>query len=408
MEKNNQKSLWRFIVVINKKIVQSILHFLSLSLYYLFRLFPIQSKLIVFSSERDYCDNSWALYKYIHENYSDYKFVWATLKPQKYNNDSRTKFVYHPYGFTICSSWYIARANYIFYTHGLGADLKIRKEQIVMNLWHGIAIKGTKGGIDTSIEKDPLFTHLIYLGELNKKSQATFLKCKESYLVPLGYPRNDLLLNNQSKGSENPFAPKNFDGKVIIWMPTFRKSINKLLSEDSCETHTGLPLFNSTDEIIQLNQYLKLINVCLITKIHHLQTVNKVFTQKFSNIIFITDDDLISNGIQLYQIIGKSDALLTDYSSVFIDYLLLNKPIGFILDDIEEYEKNRGKFLFHDVKKILAGEHIYNIEQLYMFFDSISNNIDIYRNLRENIINSMITYQDNNSCKRICDFCGIK
>ena len=112
--------------------------------------------------------------------------------------------------------------------------------------------------------------------------------------------------------------------------------------------------------------------------------------------------------LQLYQIVGKTDALLTDYSSICIDYLLLNRPIGFILDDIKEYEKNRGKFLFEDVKRVLAGKHIYNIEHLYSFLKEVSNNIDSTKNLRDGIIDSMITYQDNNSCKRICEFLGIK
>ena len=304
-----------------KNVILKIISLIKTIIYNLFRLFPLQSNLIVLSSERDYCDNSWALYKYIHENYPDYRFVWVTLKPKRYNNDLRTKFVYHPYSFTIDSTWYIARAKYIFYTHGLGAELKIRKNQIVMNLWHGIAIKGTKGGVDTSVEKEPLFTHLIYLGEMNKKTQASFLKCKETYLVPLGYPRNDLMLNNQSEGCKNPLLPNGFKGKVVIWMPTFRKSINKLLSEDSCETYTGLPLFNNIDEIMLLNEYIKSINICIIVKIHHLQASNQIFNYKFSHIIFITDDDLMNKNLQLYQIVGKTDALLTDYSSICIDYL---------------------------------------------------------------------------------------
>ena len=87
-----------------KNVILKIIRLIKTIIYNLFRLFPLQSKLIVLSSERDYCDNSWALYKYIHENYPDYRFVWVTLKPKRYNNDSRTKFVYHPYSFTINST----------------------------------------------------------------------------------------------------------------------------------------------------------------------------------------------------------------------------------------------------------------------------------------------------------------
>ena len=354
------------------KIITYIKSILLKLIYLFFRFFPLNSKMIILASERDYSDNSWALYQYIYNKYPNYRFIWATLIKKTYDNNSRTKFVYHPYWFTIKSMWYIARAKYIFYTHGLGGNLKIRKGQLVMNLWHGIAIKGTKGGIETSENKKPLFTHLIYLGDKNKKTQAQFLRCDEKYLIPLGYPRNDLMLNNRSEGCLNPFVPANFTGKVIIWMPTFRKSISKNLSEDSCETQTGLPLFNNINEIQQLNEYLVSINVCILVKIHHLQAINQVFQLNFSNIIFITDNVLEKQNLQLYQIVGKSDALLTDYSSISIDYLLLDQPIGYILDDLEEYEKNRGAFLFDNVKEVFAGTHIYNKEHLYAFLNEIS------------------------------------
>lgn len=373
-------------------------------IYSFFRLFPIEEKLIIFASERDYSDNSFALYEFIHSHYPEYHFVWATLEKNKYNNDERTKFIYHPYKFTFGSAWYISRAKYIFYTHGLGCDLKIRREQIVINLWHGIAIKGKKGGYNKS---KPTFSYSIYLGDMNKKTQAMFLGCDEKYLLPLGYPRNDLMLNNKSNGYANPFVPSGFKGKVVVWMPTFRKSISKYLSEDRCETYTGLPLFNSLNDLIILNDYLESIDVCVIAKIHHLQAQNEVFTLKFSRIIFVTDNDLLRNNIQLYQMLGKTDALLTDYSSVYIDYLLLDRPIGFILDDFEDYIRSRGTFLFEKVKDIMPGYHIYEMKQLFLYLKEVSNNIDSTKILREKLLDSMITFQDNKSCERICKFCNL-
>ena len=129
----NETSLLFFVTFVIKRV-------LSIILYYLFRLFPIKSKLIVFESERDYCDNSWALYHYISSHYSGYEFVWVTHEKKIYNNHKHTKFVYHPFAFTPLSAWYIARAKYIYYTHGLCTNFKKRKRQIVIILWHGIAL----------------------------------------------------------------------------------------------------------------------------------------------------------------------------------------------------------------------------------------------------------------------------
>ncbi len=47
-------------------------------------------------------------------------------------------------------------------------------------------------------------------------------------------------------------------------------------------------------------------------------------------------------GLQLYEFIHCADALVSDYSSVAIDYLLLDRPLGFTLDDYKEYTQSRG------------------------------------------------------------------
>jgi CDP-glycerol glycerophosphotransferase len=375
--------------------------------YHFFLKLPIDKNLIIFASEKDYCDNSWALYQYIKNNCSKkYYFVWATLEDKKYNDDIRTKFVLHQYHFTFKSAWYIARAKYVCYTHGLGADIKKREGQTILNLWHGIPFKGLKGGFKPSSIESPLFDYAVYLGPENKRTLAQFLSCDEKFMVLLGSPRNDLMLNNKGYGYNNPFVPNDFKGKVIIWMPTFRKSINPALSED-CETSTGLPLLNTVEDINDLNAFLQSQNVSIIVKIHHLQAEEPTFKLHFSNIIFVTDDDIASKGLQLYQMLGLTDALLSDYSSIAIDYLLMDRPMGFILYDLKEYEASRGKFLYKDIRDVLAGDYIYNIEDLHHFVAEVAHGVDSTKEKREELIPKMITYPDNRSCERICKFLNI-
>ena len=49
--------------------------------------------------------------------------------------------------------------------------------------------------------------------------------------------------------------------------------------------------------------------------------------------------------IPVNRILGKADALISDYSSAAIDYLILDRPIGFLLKDVEEYGNSRGFIL---------------------------------------------------------------
>lgn len=400
----NKKVVWKFF----HSVVFHVLNIYYCLLYSICRLFPINRKLVIFESEEDFSDNSWAFYQYLLNNYPQYHFVWfchSRNTVEKYSGKyARTKFVFHNYCFrSHYAAWYMACARYVFFTHGLGGQVKHRSGQYVLNLWHGIAIKGLRKF--PPLQEKPFYNHLLYLGKMNLHTQALFLGCSDKLLLPLGYPRNDLLLNNIAHGFENPFVPFEFDGKVILWMPTFRASVNKSLSEEKVDTATGLPLLTTVQSIDRLNVFLQALHICIIVKIHHLQAKKDVFGLKYSNIVFVTDSDIADKGLQLYQIIGKSDALLSDYSSIAIDYLLTDKPMGFILDDLESYANSRGAFLFENITEILAGTHIYSEDELRAFLLEISQGIDSTIDIRNRLIPRMIEYPDAYSCKRIADFC---
>ena len=96
-----------------------------------------------------------------------------------------------------------------------------------------------------------------------------------------------------------------------------------------------------------------LINFCrdnhvlVVIKKHYLQIPYDFGENVLTNIVYLENQDLEDNGLQLYEFINCSDALISDYSSVAIDYLLLNRPIGFTLDDYDAYTESRG-WVFED------------------------------------------------------------
>lgn len=358
--------------------------------------------LVAFSSDVDYSDNSRALYEYMHRNKLQYNYVWLLHKSEIPPARPNTEFV--QLFSSIRSVALLAKAKYIFYTHPLGNLFHPRKGQIVINLWHGIPFKGVKGDNPPTI---PPFNILLCLGENNISTIAKFVGCDESYVRPWGYPRIDLLVSNCKDGQQNPFAPKGFEGKLIMWMPTFRKSPIKKLSEETCDSETGLPLLRTIEEIHKFNDYLIQVGVVVIIKVHHLQTQKDAFKTSCSNIIFLQDKDIISKGYQLYEIVAKSDALLTDYSSIFADYLVLNKPIGFILDDLKDYENCRGSFMYNPITDVLGGSHIYDYNQLKAFCEEISIGIDSTSKFRNKVKKMMIKYPDGNNCQRIINNLGM-
>ena len=73
--------------------------------------------------------------------------------------------------------------------------------------------------------------------------------------------------------------------------------------------------------------------------------------------------------IQLYSLLGSVDILLTDFSSIYIDYLLLNRPIGFVAADFYEYSNSRG-FVFDNPNDYMPGAKISSLKELKTFLHS--------------------------------------
>lgn len=143
-------------------------------------------------------------------------------------------------------------------------------------------------------------------------------------------------------------------------------------------------------------------------KLHPYQAELPVFQRHYDNILVLRNKDLETENLQLYQVIPYSDALITDYSSIATDYLLLDKPIIFTLDDYEEYAASRGAFFPENAKDYMKGYHIYNVDDLEKALRDIAVGKDIYKEEREKIFPEYHAYKDGNSARRVLDAIGVK
>ena len=112
----------------------------------------------------------------------------------------------------------------------------------------------------------------------------------------------------------------------------------------------------------------------------------------FSTILILKQADL---KCQLYPLLGNCDYLLTDYSSVWVDYEIMDKPIGFVMDDIEQYRSSRG-FNFDNMDKILPGPILSSLDSLISFCETPEK----YNYKRTNLFNE---YKDNKSSQRLME-----
>lgn len=377
----------------SKRIKQIAEKFL-ISLTFLNKYIPKNEKQIVLYSNLGFRDNVKALYDYLIENryYEQYHIICATNESKQYKKINKNALFVSP----IIGLYYYLRSKYFFYSFGK-YPIYPSKRQIVVNLWHGMPLK--KIGLLSETEKDlkyNFFTYVLATSEFFKPVMAKVFGCSEKQVIITGEPRNDALFK---KVNISNYFNINENNKKIIYMPTFRYSAD-LMIDNSGSKDTVYEKLKDKKVLVELNNELFRKNIILFIKPHPLDNFDKLFIEHLSNIFYITDEILNKKNITLYTFLGNMDALITDYSSVYFDYLLLNKPIGFVVDDIDNYEEKRG-FVIDNPLNIMPGEKIKDLDGLNKFFENLFNDVDEFIGERK-VVNDLVNrYKDENNCRRL-------
>lgn len=152
--------------------------------------------------------------------------------------------------------------------------------------------------------------------------------------VPLGHPRNDFLVRNSGNqafiDSERKKLGISENSKVILFAPTQRESL--VLKND----YDKKLLESYFAELEKLDRQLSNVNVKILFRPHY--HFNKFPRYEFKNIYLVTSDRFPNPAVLML----ISDVLITDYSSIYVDYLLLQKPIAFYQPDLDYYQEVRG------------------------------------------------------------------
>lgn len=331
------------------------------------------------------------MYEYLRKNKQDkYKLIWIYSDK---NFLPEHPYVKGYYKFSFKAFYYYARAKYVFCTHGIYSFLNLKHKNKIVNLWHGMPLKNigcmdSKNCGTTPTKAD----YLIATSSFFQKIMAvSFNNLDINKVLLVGQPRNDQMFEETDFFKNRDIDTTQYNS-IGIWLPTYRQSIIGDVRSDGVYNENGIT-FLSMDDLHQLDKFLKEISSLLIVKLHPMDALQKANFEDFKNLIIIKPKDFKE---QLYPLLGSVNYLLTDYSSVWIDYCILRRPIGFVMNDIEEYKNSRG-LTIDELDKKLPGEIIDNYEKLINFIMNppkfIDTNLELYN-----------LYCDNNASKRIADY----
>jgi len=358
-----------------KKIFKWIRGMLLLPFWWLERLIPRDKHIFVFGSwhGNKYSDNSKALFEYILNNESKFKPYWITHNKMIYEKLIKEgKPVLMAYSL---KGWLISlRASVAFNTNINDLNNYALHGAKRICLWHGMPLKkieyDTKFGLAMQGKDGKISSRLkviirktIYPYSSHKKRPKVTISSSEffipflssafllnsDYIWLTGLPRTDCFYESKKENIISELRCKYVHSRIILYMPTFRLSMyggkvyNPFLEKN----------FNSESFI----NFLDNENIVFLYKPHY---HDRAFTFSLPSDRFILLND--NDYDELYVLISNIDILITDYSSVYFDFLCLNKPAILTPFDYDFYI-NKAREHYFDYN-LLPSIKAYNWDEL--------------------------------------------
>lgn len=392
---------------------------LILPIYGLSFLMPRSKNIWVFGSTfgRRFADNPRYLYLYMNSEHKEIRSVWISHNRDVVNfltENGYEAYYYH----SLKGIWIALRAKvYIFDNYSKDINFWQSGGALKINLWHGSGNKQINHDnpfdkvrhpknlyekwkyFPRTISDEKPSHYILATSDPLAKIFASAFRVDMSHVIVAGYPRNDAMISfaNESDRENNCFnkaltkkekdiqekliSLRKLQKKVLVYLPTFRESEIK---------------FFDVVNLDKLNDSLKQNNYVMAVKLHPKSKLLKEFNRLDCSEIINIDSD-----VDVYTFLSLSDMLITDYSSIYTDYMLLNKPVVAFQYDRDDYEtESRGYSISQDEympeKNANTGDEL--IQKIVEAFED-----DTRKSERNKSRDRMFKYLDTQSSERLCE-----
>ncbi|EGQ3679653.1 glycosyltransferase [Staphylococcus pseudintermedius] len=347
-----------------------------------------------------------------HETFSNYQHIWVVNHPDTLVFYQEKFKVFQNVSFVIKESNEYLKAltesKFLINNATFPAYFTKKPQQIYINTWHGTPLKhmgfDVKNNLKGSQNTMKNFLASDYMISPNAHTTNIFkhaFKLDGLYsgeILEIGYPRIDLTINTTANEAREYLAEhlnlkKN---PIILYCPTWRgKNVND--PENS--------LLNVFEEIKLLNQ-----------KLPH-QVLVKVHPFVYSKAKEMPElkPYLVPDFLDTNQLMPAVDLMITDYSSIFFDFLVTDKPIVFYVPDLDKYQNERGVYIdlcalpgpvadnIQDVITLVSNES-YKDADVQGKYAKFKHNFVNYENgsVTERLIESVFLNQQDTSSKNAC------
>lgn len=346
-------------------------------------LFPIKKNRVAFVSmhNENFCDALGAVRDELKKR-GGYDFVYITRQDLSLSNPLKAL------TFFIVKSRLLATAEYVFLNDNFlpMGKLKFRSEAVITQLWHaegafkkfGLHIPQNDALRKAEIAANSKLSFVVCSSEGVRKIYAEAFGVNEEKVLPLGAPRVDYLKNEKNRESAlreiHEKYPQTKNKKIILYAPTFR------------------------DDPERDKEILKKFNIAALKKA--LGDEYEIFVRLHPQ-IHISDRDTegatdVTDFPDVRKLILASDVLVTDYSSICMDFAFLQKKTVFFTYDLDWYTERRN--FYFDYESFVPGLVAKTTEEL---ISSIKGDFQTERNEKFREFN--FDFFDSESAKRVVD-----
>lgn len=398
-----------------KKLIERIKYWsqiLLLPVYWFSFLIPRDKNIWVFgcSFGKRFSENPRYLYLYISQRHADQiRPIWISKSKEivGFLNENHYKAYYYLSwkGIYTC----LRSKVYIYDNYSKDINFWLSGGAVKVNLWHGSGNKKTN--YDNKFDKvrhpknfyekwltfprrlsdEKPHHYTLATSDAMREIFMSAFRTDAKHIVMDGYPRNDVLfedctINNLMTEAERKLIEvidekRNQRIKILAYMPTFRDSEVKLLD---------------VIHLDELNDFLNRNKLFLIIKLHPKSKIKDNMTNLDYTNILIADAE-----IDVYTFLKDIDLLITDYSSVYSDYMLLDRPVIAFHYDWELYQENtRDSYIEHD-----AYMPEVKVRNMFELEDAVLELLTEDRCKKDRISsrNRMFCYQDGKASERITE-----
>ncbi len=386
--------------------------------YWLSFLMPRSKKIWLFGSTfgRRFADNPRYLYLYLSQNHedvaqelkatADIRPIWISHNKQIVGSLKEEGYEAY-YNHSLKGIWYCLRGKVYFYDN-YPKDISqwLSGGAMKVNLWHGAPLK--KIQMDNIHDKVRYPERKIdkfryFIRRFTDEKPSHYVISPSEFFAPIfesafatkkvltvGFPRNDVFTGEQiqnmllacEKDSYETILAKKQTKKIFLYMPTFRDSEKK---------------FFDVMQMERFQQFLQENNYLFCTKLHCKSKLRAEFESIAGENVLMIDPNA-----DPYVYIGLSDVLITDYSSIYFDYLLTGKPIVFFDYDLEDY-LSKSREMYFDYEEFTPGHKATDMESLQRLMagagDALQDEVLIAK--RKQILDKAFGAYGKDSCKRL-------